>query len=283
MVEWAGEELPVRAQAELLGVNRTGLYYKPVGPSAAEIALKHRIDEIYTERPFYGSRRIAADLRREGREVNRKAVRRHMREMGISAIYPGPNLSKRKHDEQVFPYLLRGIKADHPDHVWGTDVTYVRLVQGWMYLVVFLDWYSRYVVSWELDQAMEESFVLRATSRALSQGKPEIVNSDQGSQYTSPQYVELLKGAGVQISMDGRGRGPTEGGCHDNIFTERLWRSVKYEEVYLNEYHSPRGAREGLRRYFEFYNNRRPHQALGYRTPAEVYLERKNEEMIAGS
>jgi len=276
-VELDRRELPIKAQAELLSLNRTGLYYRPVGVSAEEVALKRRIDEVYTEHPFYGSRRIAAVLRREGWTVNRKAVQRHMREMGIAGVCPGPNLSKRNHERQVFPYLLRGIIADHPDHVWGTDITYIRLSQGWMYLVAVMDWYSRYVVSWELEQTMEAPLALKAASRGLAQARPEIMNSDQGSQYTSPQYVELLKGAGVRISMDGRGR------AHDNIFTERLWRSVKYEEVYLNEYHSPREAREGLRRYFEFYNNRRPHQALGYRTPAEVYLERKSEEMIAGT
>ena len=276
-IEWDRPEIPVKTQAELLSLNRSSLYYKPAGVTTEEVALKRRIDEVYTEYPFYGSRRIAAQLRREGWAVNRKAVQRHMREMGIAGVCPGPNLSKRNHEHQVYPYLLRGIKAAYPDHIWGTDITYIRLSQGWMYLVVVIDWYSRYVVSWELDQTLQTPFVLKAVEGALAQVKPEIVNSDQGSQYTSPQYVEFLNGAGVRISMDGRGR------AHDNIFTERLWRSVKYEEVYLHEYRSPREAREGLRRYFEFYNNRRPHQALGYRTPAEVYFEHKSEEMIAGS
>ena len=276
-IEWDRPEIPIQTQAELLSLNRSSLYYKPAGVNAEEIALKRRIDEIYTEHPFYGSRRIAAVLKREGCPVNRKAVQRHMREMGIAGVCPGPNLSKRNHEHQVFPYLLRDITVDHADQIWGTDITYIRLVQGWMYLVVVMDWYSRYVVSWELDQTMQTPLVLKAVNRGLALARPEIINSDQGSQYTSPQYVELLQGAGVRISMDGRGR------AHDNIFTERLWRSVKYEEVYLKEYRSPREAREGLRRYLEFYNNRRPHQALGYRTPAEVYLEHKGEEMIAGS
>ncbi len=277
-IEWDKPEIAIKTQAELLSLNRTSLYYKPVGVSEEEVALKNRIDEIYTEHPFYGSRRIAAVLRREGREVNRKAVQRHMREMGIAGVCPGPNLSKRNHENQVFPYLLRDIEVAYPDQVWGTDITYIRLFQGWMYLVVFMDWYSRYVVSWELDQTMQASFVVKAADRALTMAKPQIINSDQGSQYTSPQYVELVSAAGVRISMDGRGR------AHDNIFTERLWRSVKYEEVYLHEYRSPREARQGLREYFEFYNNHRPHQALGYRTPAEVYREGKNREMmIAGS
>lgn len=276
-IDWDRPEFSVKAQAELLSLNRSSLYYKPVGATPEEVALKRRIDEIYTEHPFYGSRRIAVTLKRQGHRANRKAVQRHMREMGIAGVCPGPNLSRRNHEHQVYPYLLRGVKADHPDHVWGTDITYIRLSQGWMYLVVVIDWYSRYVISWELDQTLQTEFVLKATNRSLMGAKPEIMNSDQGSQYTSPQYVEMLKSAGVQISMDGRGR------AHDNIFTERLWRSVKYEEVYMREYRSPREAREGLRRYFEFYNNRRPHQALGYRTPAEVYFEHKREEMAAGS
>jgi putative transposase len=276
-VEWGNPEMSVKTQAELLGLNRSSLYYKPVGSGTEEVAIKHQIDRIFTEHPFYGSRRIAAQLRREGWSVNRKAVQRHMREMGIAGVCPGPNLSKRNHEHLVFPYLLRDISAAYPNHVWGTDITYIRLVQGWMYLVAVMDWYSRYVVSWEMDQTMEMPFVLEAVSRALSQAKPDIINSDQGSQYTSPQYVSLVKEAGVRISMDGRGR------AHDNIFTERLWRSVKYEEVYLNEYNSPREARLRLRRYFEFYNHRRPHQALGYRTPAEVYRESGNGVMIAAS
>lgn len=276
-IDWDRPEISVKTQADLLSLNRSGLYYKPAGTMPEEEALKRWIDEIYTEHPFYGSRRISATLKRQGHGVNRKAVQRHMREMGISGVCPGPNLSKRNHEHQVYPYLLRGVKADHPDHVWGTDITYIRLNHGWMYLVVVIDWYSRYVISWELDHTLRTEFVLKATNRSLMGAKPEIMNSDQGSQYTSPQYVETLKSAGVRISMDGRGR------AHDNIFTERLWRSVKYEEVYLKEYRSPREAREGLRRYFEFYNNRRPHQALGYRTPAEVYFENKREEMVAGS
>lgn len=249
-----------------MGLNRSSLYYKPVRPTPEEIALKHRIDEIYTEYPFYGSRRITAQLRREGYVVNRKAVQRHMREMGITAIYPGPNLSRRHIEHRVFPYLLRGLAITRPNQVWGVDITYVRLSHGWLYLVAVMDWYSRYVVSWELDQSLEVDFVLQAMRRALDSAQPEIVNSDQGSQFTSPPYIELLQAAQVQISMDGRGR------ATDNIFTERLWRSLKYEEVYLNEYRSPREAREGIGNYLDFYNHRRPHQSLAYKVPAELYL-----------
>jgi len=245
---------------------RASLYYRPRSPSAAEVALKHRIDALYTQYPFYGSRRITAQLRREGRGVNRKTVQRHMREMGIAGIGPGPNLSRRAHGEQVYPYLLRGLTSGYPNQVWGIDVTYIPLQTSWMYLVAVLDWFSRYVISWELDDTLQLPFVLSAVQRALAQARPVIWNSDQGSHFTSPQYTDLLLGAGVQISMDGRGR------ARDNIFTERLWRSVKYEEVYLTEYANPREAQHGLGHYFPFYNGERPHQALGYQTPAAVYF-----------
>jgi len=181
MVEWDNREISIKAQAELLGLNRSSLYYRPVGPSCEEVEIKNRIDEIYTAYPVYGSRRITAQLNREGLAIKRKAVQRHMREMGITGICPGPNLSKRNHEHRVFPYLLRDITAAYPNHIWGTDITYIRLCKGWMYLTVFLDWYSRYVVSWELDQTMDVDLVLRAASQALIQAKPEIVNSDQGS------------------------------------------------------------------------------------------------------
>jgi putative transposase len=255
----------VRAQAELLGLNRSTLYYRPVPPSAEEVALKHRIDEIYTAHPYYGSRRVAAVLRREGVAISRRAVRRQMREMGIAGVAPGPHTSRGAPQHPVYPYLLGTVTSAYPNHVWGVDITYVRLQGGWLYLVAVLDWYSRYVVSWELDQTLELPFVLRATRRALEQATPTIWNSDQGSHFTSPQYLALLQAADVQISMDGKGR------ALDNIFTERLWRTIKYEEVYLHSYESPREARRGLGRYLVFYNQERPHQALGYRTPAEVY------------
>jgi putative transposase len=265
LLDWTNRELPISTQAELLGLNRTGLYYRPVPPSPEEVALKHRIDEIYTVYPFYGSRRITAQLRREGRQVSRKAVQRHMREMGLSAVYPGPNLSRREGKHGIHPYLLRGISTTRPNQVWGIDITYIRLLRGWMYLVAIMDWYSRYVVAWEMDQCLEVAFVIAALGRAFTQSRPEILNSDQGSQFTSEAYIELLHTAQVQISIDGRGR------AIDNIFTERLWRSLKYEEVYLSEYMSPRDARHGIGRYLDFYNHDRVHQALGYRTPVEVY------------
>jgi putative transposase len=254
-------------QADLLGLSRASLYYQPRPPSPAEVQLKHRIDEIYTQSPFYGARKIAAQLQREGMSINRKTVGRYMNEMGIAAIYPGPNRSKRNQKEGVYPYLLRHITSAYPNHVWGIDITYIRLHAGWMYLVAILDWYSRYVVSWELDQTLELPFVLSAVQRALAQAVPLIWNSDQGSHFTSPQYIRLLQAAQVQISMDGKGR------ALDNIFTERLWRTVKYEEVYIHDYTSPREARQALARYFAFYNQQRPHQALDYQTPAQVYFQ----------
>ena len=267
LVEWGAPGLPLTIQADLLSVSRSSLYYQPVPPTAEELHIKRRIDEIYTARPFYGSRKITEVLRLE-LVINRKAVRRHMREMGLAAICPGPNLSRRNTEHRIFPYLLRHLELTGPNHVWGVDITYIRLQAGWLYLVAVLDWYSRYVLSWELEQSLELPFVLRALTQAFAQAKPQICNSDQGSHFTSPQYVDLLQAHEVQISMDGKGR------ALDNIFTERLWRTVKYEEVYLHEYATPREARQGLTSYFDFYNAERPHQALAYRTPAQVYFGR---------
>jgi putative transposase len=265
LVDWDARELPLVVQADLLSLNRSGLYYRPVPPSPEELWIKRRIDEIYTQYPFYGSRKITVELNKE-MLINRKAVQRHMREMGLAAICPGPNLSHRRHEHAIFPYLLRNLTAAYPNHVWGIDLTYVRLQGGWLYLVAVLDWYSRYVVSWELDQTLELPFVLNAVDRALAHATPAIWNSDQGSHFTSPQYIDRLQQAQVQISMDGKGR------ALDNIFTERLWRTVKYEEVYLHDYANPKAACQSLTQYFDFYNYRRPHQALNYLTPAQVYF-----------
>jgi putative transposase len=265
MVEYEGKELPLCQQAELLGLSRSSLYYKPAKPTAEEVAIKHRIDEIYTRYPFYGSRRIRVQLNREGHQINRKRVQRYMREMAIEGVCPGPNLSRRNQEHKVYPYLLRGIKLDYPNQVWGIDITYIRLVGGWLYLVAILDWYSRYIISWELDQSLEMGFVMKAVDKGLSLGKPQIWNSDQGSHFTSQVYVSRLEENQIQISMDSKGR------ALDNIFTERLWRTIKYEDIYLKEYKSPRQAREGLKQYIEFYNEERPHSSLSYRTPAQVY------------
>ncbi len=266
LVERDEHELSLSVQADLLSLSRTSLYYQPVAPSAEEVALKHRIDAIYTDYPFYGSRRITVQLRREGMLINRKAVQRHMREMGIAGICPGPNLSQRKLDHRVYPYLLRQVTAAYPNHIWGIDITYIRLQTGWLYLVAVLDWFSRYVVNWQLDDTLDIDFVLVAVDGALMHRKPVIWNSDQGSHFTSPQYTQRLLAADVQISMDGKGR------ALDNIFNERLWRTIKYEEVYLHDYQTPKQARAQLTAYFDFYNEHRPHQSLGYLTPAEVYF-----------
>ena len=268
LVAWENREVPVSTQAQLLSLNRSGLYYQPVPPSAEEVACKHRIDELYTAHCYYGSRRIAAQLHREGQSINQKTVARYMQEMGLAAVYPGPNLSKRARQAAIFPYLLANVTANTPNHIWGVDITYIRLRASWMYLVAILDWYSRYVVSWELDQSMQIGFVMEAMQQALERARPQICNSDQGSQFTSPQYTQLLLAHEVRISMDCKGR------ALDNIFTERVWRTITYEEVYVKEYASPRETREGLRDYLRFYNEQRLHQALDYRTPAEVYFAR---------
>lgn len=265
LIELDNSELGLKAQADLLSLNRSGLYYQPIGPSAAEIAVKHRIDEIYTAHPYYGSRRMAVILSKET-PISRPTVQRYMREMEIAGIAPGPNLSKRNPEHKIYPYLLRGLKIQRPNHIWGIDITYIRLTGGWMYLVAVLDWYSRYVISWELDQTLEMPFVLRAVDNALAIATPDIWNSDQGSHFTSPRYTEKLLAANTQISMDGKGR------ALDNILTERLWRTVKYEEVYLKSYASPRDARQNLAQYLNFYNQERPHQALNYSTPAQVFF-----------
>lgn len=235
-VERRSDELSVTKQAELLSLSRSSLYYQPQPPSAAEVALKHRIDELYTQWPFHGSRRITAQLQQEGVEVNRKAVQRHRREMGLEGVSPGPNLSKRTQKEGVYPDLLRHITSAYPNHMWGIDITYIRVHAGWMYLVAILDGYSRYIVSWELDQTLEMPFVLTAMQRALAQAAPHIGNSEQGSQFTSPQYAQLLLAANVQISMDGKGR------ALDNIFTERVRRCALIPLVGGVQHHWSKGG-----------------------------------------
>jgi putative transposase len=236
-------------------------------PAPEEVAIKHRIDELYTAHPFYGSRKLAVLLQSDYGPINRKRVQRYMREMGIAGIAPGPSLSKRAAEHRIYPYLLRTVTAAAPNHVWGSDITYIRLRNGWLYLVVVLDWFSRYVVSWALDDTLELPFVLDAVHQALAGATPQIWNTDQGSQFTSPQLTAVLEGAGALISMDGKGR------AYDNIFTERFWRSLKYENVYLADYGSPREARQGLAEYMRFYNSERPHQALANRRPVEFYRD----------
>lgn len=229
--------------------------------------LMRLLDEEYTHHPFYGSRRMTAWLQRQGYPVNRKRIQRLMRMLGIAAIYPKPKLSHRDQEHERFPYLLRDVDITYPNQVWCTDITYIRLLRGFVYLVVMMDWYSRYILSWEVSTTMETTFCVEAVQAALAFSKPAIFNSDQGSQFTSREFTGCLKEADIAISMDGRGR------VYDNIFIERLWRSVKYEEVYLNDYATVRDARIRLGSYFQYYNTARPHQALEYKTPADVYFK----------
>ena len=264
LLEKEHPKLSLKEQAELLGVSYSSLFYAPAPPSLRELAIKRRIDEIYMDRPFYGSRKIAVLLRPEF-GVSRPTVQSYMREMGIFALVPGSNTSKPAPQHQIYPYLLRHVTAERPNHIWGIDITYIRLKYGRLYLVAVLDWYSRYVVSWALSQTLEMDFVLFAVDNALLQATPEIWNSDQGSHFTSPKYLERLLDKDIQISMDGRGR------AMDNIFTERLWRAIKYEEVYLHEYVSPKEAHQQITNYIHFYNFERIHQALDYRTPAQAH------------
>ena len=243
------------------------MYYEPAGESPENLALMRLLDEQYTRTPFYGVEKMTRWLRDEqGYTVNPKRVRRLMRKMGLEAIYPKPRLSKPAPGHRIYPYLLRNRTIRRPDEVWSTDITYIRLRQGFIYLVAVMDWYSRYVLSWEVSSSLDTSFCLTALDWALETAQPEIFNSDQGAQFTSADFTQRLIDRGVAISMDGRGR------ALDNVFVERLWRTVKYEEVYLKDYVNAAEAIAGIRAYFRFYNERRFHQALDYRTPAAVYF-----------
>lgn len=255
----------VREQCRLLELNRSSLYYKPAMVSEAEQELMNRIDEIFTARPFYGSRRLLVALLLQGFDVGRDHVRTLMRKMGLEAIYPKKNLSKRNHEHKVYPYLLRGLAITKVNQVWSTDITYIRLANGFMYLVAVIDWYSRYVLSWGLSNTLDTDFCVVALKEALQFGTPDIFNTDQGCQFTSRDFTCVLLAHGIQISMDGRGR------ALDNIFVERLWRSLKYEDIYLKEYRYVPELRTGMKNYFEFYNTDRPHQSLSYQTPWQVH------------
>jgi putative transposase len=261
--------MSVVQQCGLLGLSRSTFYYQPVGENAYNLALMRLIDEQFTKRPFYGVPRMTESLRAMGHNINPKRVRRLMRVMGLEAIYPKPRLSANGPDHKVYPYLLKGVTVDRPDQAWATDITYVRLTHGFVYLVVIMDWHSRYVVAWELSTTLDTGFCLEALRKALRISRPEIFNTDQGPQFTNVEFTGHLENEGIKVSMDGRGR------IYDNIFVERLWRSVKYEEVYLHDYQTVPAARSHLSAYFEFYNTERPHEALGYRTPHEVYFGTK--------
>jgi putative transposase len=265
MIEPGHPAISLGRQCELLGVSRSGYYYEPRGESPENIRLMHRIDELFTKYPFYGVDKMTAHLSRQGPVVNHKRIRRLMRKMGLEAVYPKPKLSPRHPEHRVYPYLLRDLSVIRPNQVWCTDITYIRLHTGFVYLVAIMDWFSRYVLSWELSNSLDTAFCVAALERALSQTTPEIFNSDQGCQFTSQVFTGVLEAAGIAISMDGRGR------VYDNIFIERLWRSVKYDKVYLSDWRQVKEARVGLDEYFTFYNHERPHQALRDHTPSEVY------------
>jgi putative transposase len=256
----------MRRQCELLSVGRSSLYYQPVGQDPEELALMRRMDEIHLEHPFFGSRTLAHVLNNEGQMINRKRVQRLMRLMDLESVAPKPRTSKPAPEHAVFPYLLRNLKITRVNQVWAADITYIPMAHGFAYLVSIIDWYSRRVLSWRLSNTLETAFCVEALHEALSRfGRPEIFNTDQGRQFTDKDFTSILLDCGVKVSMDGKGR------CLDNIFVERLWRSLKYEEVYLNAYDSMQEARLSIGRYFEFFNNERPHSALGYQTPASFY------------
>lgn len=257
--------LSIRQQCELLGLNRATYYYAPATESALNLTLMRLIDEQYTKTPFYGWPRMTAHLKRQGYEVNHKRIQRQMQVMGLQAVYPKPHTTVVNPAHKVYPYLLRSVPILRPDQVWSADITYIPLQHGFMYLVAVIDWFSRYVLAWQLSNTLDSAFCVDVLRQALVQGKPEIFNTDQGVQFTAIAFTSVLENAGVRISMDGRGR------ALDNIFVERLWRSVKYEDIYLKHYASVPALDTGLTDYFRLYNFERPHQSLNYRLPAEVY------------
>lgn len=270
MIDIQSPELSITTQAHLLGVSRASLYYTPTLISNADISAMNAIDEIYTQYPFYGSRRIKVALERDyAMCIGRDHIRRLMCDLGLEAIYPKKKTSIPNKTHLVYPYLLKGLHIYKPNHVWGTDISYIRLNVGFAYLVAIIDWYSRYVLSWQLSNSMDGIFCQETLQEALTNyTTPQIHNSDQGSQFTAKEYTDILRQNNIQISIDGKGR------CLDNIFTERLWRTVKYEDVYIKGYENISEAYDGLGTYFNFYNTKRPHQSLNYKTPAEIYFER---------
>ncbi len=275
MIDRDHQHLSLVRQCTLLGVSRASVYYRPAPTREEDLELMALMDRQYLKTPFYGSRRMKAWLLGEGYLVSRKRVRRLMRLMGLEAIYRRPNTSKPAPGHRVYPYLLKGVEVNRVDQVWAADITYIPMAQGFLYLVAIMDWYSRYVVAWKLSNTMDTDFCVAALEEALAKGRPEIFNTDQGAQFTSEAFTQTLQERGIRVSMDGKGR------YLDNIFVERLWRSIKYEEVYLKAYQTVAEARTGIDAYLEFYNRQRPHQALGYRTPAEVYQDGQEGKRVA--
>jgi putative transposase len=258
--------LSIRQQCALLGLNRATLYYEPAPETELNLQLMRLMDEQYLKMPFLGVLKMTVWLRGQGYAVNPKRVRRLLRKMGLEALYPKPKTTKPGEGHLIYPYLLRNLAVTHVNQVWSADITYIPMPRGFMYLVAVMDWFSRYVLTWQLSNTLDGVFCLDALQQALRWGKPEIFNTDQGVQFTAHAFTDLLKTAGIQISMDGRGR------AFDNIFNERLWRSVKYEDVYVREYTTVPALEAGLRSYFQLYNEDRPHQSLAYHTPAQVYF-----------
>jgi putative transposase len=266
LIEVEHAELSVRRQCELLGLNRSSLYYEAAAETAENLRLMRLIDEQYTAQPVYGSRRMTAWLKHEkGEKVNRKRVQRLMHLMGLEAIYPKPKLSAGGRGHRIYPYLLRDVRIERPNQVWSADITYVPLPSGFMYLAAVIDWFSRYVLSWRLSNSLDGGFCMEMLDEALSRGTPMVFNTDQGVQFTALEWTGRLEKAGVQVSMDGKGR------CLDNVFVERLWRTVKYEDVYIRGYEQVSELKRGLNAYFPFYNEKRLHQSLEYKTPSVVY------------
>jgi len=265
MIEHNHPEISVRRQCELIGLNRSTAYHQPAGESKYNLQLMRLIDEQYTKTPFYGWPRMTAYLRRQGYKVNHKRVQRLMQLMGLEAIYPKPRTSKPAPGHKIFPYLLRGLTITRPNQVWSSDITYIPMARGFMYLTAVIDWYSRYVLAWQLSNTLDGQFCLDVLRQALQQGRPDIFNTDQGAQFTAHAFTDTVLAAGARVSMDSRGR------ALDNIVIERLWRSVKYERIYLMSYATGSDLQAGLVDYFDFYNTERPHQSLEYRTPKEVH------------
>lgn len=276
MISKTNKNLSIVRQCRLLDVNRASFYYEPVPDNEDTVTLMNEIQDIWERHPFYGYRRITATLRRVGYKVNNKRIQRLMSKMGLQALYPKPRLSVANAEHKKYPYLLKDLSLERPNQVWATDITYIRMNPGFVYLMAIIDLYSRYIVSWKLSISLDAGFCIEALEEALMKGCPEIFNTDQGCQFTSASWIEMLETHGIQISMDGKGR------CMDNIYAERLWRSLKYEEVYLKSYESVYEAKESLGLYIEFYNHYRPHQALGYQTPAEVYFKNRQKPTPGG-
>lgn len=268
-------ELSIRRQCELVGLNRSTFYWQPAGETALNLALMRMIDEQFTRTPFYGYRRMTVYLRRQGLTINGKRVARLMRNMGLQAVYPRPRTSQAAPQHPKYPYLLRGLEIQRPNQVWSSDITYVPLPGGFVYLVAVIDWYSRFVLSWQLSNTLDGAFCLDALRQALNYGLPEIFNTDQGAQFTAQAFTGALQEANIRISMDGRGR------AFDNIFVERLWRTVKYEDIYIRDYASMPELAQGLEAYFHFYNHERYHQSLDYAVPAAVHFAVKEQSLVS--